>query len=205
MTILISLTLLLGLLGGSCHRAKDEHIEKISPNGNYAVKVAISELPPKGTRDQTEAVTISLFKGEELLYERKTEQSSQYEPSFRDIAPVIEWVNGSTLRMGEDTSDQSFRDKLIVSNETGQPLRYVSVSYGKYESFFLFDLPPNDEAILLASPRFKPDGSSNYFVGYGGKSESGKVFEGTMETKPRQSVSEGPKEIRVTIHTNDLR
>lgn len=129
----------------------------------------------------------------------------QYEPTFRETMPVVEWVDDTVLRIGDDRSDQPFYDELIVSNSTSEHLKYFDVSYGKQESFWVFDLAPGSQIRLEASPRFKSDKSSNYFLGYGGMTRVGKKFEGTMERKQRTSAADGPLKFQITINRGDLR
>lgn len=174
-------------------------VEKTSPLGTYRVSIEFRNEAPKGTRDHTERVKVQFFKGQELIDAYEGENSDQYEPSIRQGMQVVEWVADNVLRIGEERSDQPFSDELLVSNNTGEYLKYVSVSYGRYESFKVFDLAPGSQVTLRASPRFKPDGSSNYFLGYGGMTQSGRKFEGTMDGKQRKSPDEGPLKFAINI------
>jgi len=117
----------------------------------------------------------------------------------------VEWVGDNVLRIGRDRSDQPFNDELILSNNTAECLKYLEVDYGRFESFHVFDLAPKSQITLHASPEFKPDRSSNYFLGFGGTTQNGKRFAGKMERKERKSAAEGPWKFDITIKTSDLR
>ncbi len=80
----------------------------------------------------------------------------------------------------------------------------MNVSYGKFETFRVFDLPPSSQITLRGSPGFKPDGSSNWFLGYGGMAQSGKRFEGTMEGRQRKSPADGLLKFQIQINAKDL-
>ena len=199
--------MVISLVGLSCGRltGRDYDIDKASPNGVYRVKVEVRAEKAKGTRDYTEHGKFQFFKGTEVIRTYEWDESDQYEASFREATPVIEWVNNTVLRMGENRSNQPFSDELIVVNNTGEDLKYLDVSYGKYESFWVFDLEPAGQVALQASPGFKPNGTSNYFMGYGGQTKSGKEFAGTMENKQRKSQADGPLKFQIMISTKDLR
>jgi hypothetical protein len=197
----------ISLFGQSCEWPSrfNYDIDSASPNGVYRVKVKSRAEPAKGTSKYTEHVEILFFKREEVIHAYVWENSDQYEPSFRDVAPIIEWVDDNVLRMGEDRSGQPFYDELIVSNDTDEHLKYVNVDYGRYESFDVFDLGPGNQITLRASPRFKPDGTSNSYLGYSGMTQSGRKFGGTMEGKERKSSAEGPLKFSITINSKDLK
>jgi hypothetical protein len=180
-------------------------VDKTSPNGVYRVKIELREDKKTGTRDYTERLKVQYFKKQELISANQWENSDQYEPSLREGLQSVEWVADNVLRIGRDRSDQSFNDELIVSNSTDVSLKYAEVDYGRYESFHCFDLPPRSQVTLRASPEFKPDHSSNYFLGYGGKAQNGKQFQGTLEVKQRKSPTDGPLKFQITINAKDLR
>lgn len=195
------------LFGLSCGQSsKQEYdIDKTSPDGVYRVKIEVRAKPPKGTRDYMDYAKVQFFKEQEIIYEYEWEQSDQFEPSFHDCYPVIEWTGDNVLRMGEDRSDQPFYYELIVSNNTDEYLKYFGVSHDRYESFEVFDLAPKSQVTLQASPGFNANGTiSDYVLGYGGMAESGKKFHGAMESKKRKSIAEGPLKFQITITSKDL-
>src|SRR6266404_710512 len=180
-------------------------VDKNSPNGMYRIKIELREEEGAGTRDYTERLKVQYFKGQEIIHEYESVNADQYEPSLLEGLQVVEWVRNDVLHAGRDRSDQPFNDELIVSNNTSDYLKHVGVSYGRFESFRIFDLAPGSQLKLLASPGFKPDHSSNYFLGYGGISQSGKKFEGAMENKQRKSPADGPLKFQIVINAKDLR
>jgi hypothetical protein len=107
--------------------------------------------------------------------------------------------------MGEVTSHQPFLDQLIVLNETDDDLKYLDVNYGRFESFWIFDLPPGKRVTLRASPGFGPNGTSNFFVGYGGQTQGGKEFEGKIEKTQRKSPADGALQFEIAITPKDVK
>ncbi len=180
-------------------------VDKTSPNGVYRVKIQRREEEGTGTRDSTERIRVQYFKRQELVHSYESKNSDQYEPSLLEGLQVVEWVSDNVLRTGRERSDQPFNDELIIFNNTDENIKHVGVSYGKFETFRAFDLAPGSQVKLLASPEFKPDHSSNYFLGYGGMTQSGKKFEGAMESKQRKSPADGPLKFQITIKAKDLR
>lgn len=197
------------LLGQSCQDlSKGEYnynIDKPSPNGVYRVSIESRAIKVKSSNRYSEQVRVQFFKERQIVHSFVWENSDQYELSFRDTAPVIEWIDNNTLRMGLDRSDQSFYDELILSNNTNEVLSHMEISYGRFESFDVFDLTPKSQITLRASPGFKPDGTSNSYLGYGGLTRSGKKFVGTLKQKERTSRSDGPFRFSITITESDLR
>lgn len=191
----------------ACARAlRDNYdVEITSPKGTYRVKVEIRAEEPKGTRDHTEHGKIQFFKRQELVDTHEWEQTDQWEPSFRDTTPVIEWIDDSMLRMGDDRSSQPFLDEVLILNNTDEYLKYMDVTYGKYESFKVFDIAPKSQVALRASPHFRPDNTSNSALGYGGMTRSGKEFHDAIYGKEKRTRAEGPLSFHITINTKDLR
>lgn len=183
----------------------DYDVDKTSPNGTYRIRVEVRKGPQKGPRDYTELGRYQFYRGHELIYTYNWEEADQYEPTFRELKPSIDWVTDNILRMGDQDSDQPFFDEILLENQTDEILTYVSVGYGKSELFWLFDLKPAAKTFLRARPQFKTDGTSNYFIGYGGMTRSGKEFEGTTEAKQRESAADGPLKFAITISPKDFR
>jgi hypothetical protein len=205
--LLFFIVITAGLLGQACkdQSGLDYGIDKTSPSGVYHVRVESRGEKTKGTSKYTEHATVQFFKRQELVYGYVWENSDQYELAFRDTASVIEWVGNNVLRMGESTSDQPFRDEVVVLNNTDESLKYIGVSYGRYESFWVFDLASKSSVVLRASPRFKPDGTFNSYLGYSGVTLSGKKFEGTLEGKKDRFPTQGPLKLQISITLKDLR
>lgn len=206
MSRMYSLSFIAGLIfvAVSCGQ-REYDIDKTSANGIYRVKIGVRTGPPKGTREYTEHVKLQFFKRHENIYTHEWQESDQYEPSFHDLKPVVEWIDDNVLRLGDDPSDQPFNDEVIVSNNTDEYFNYLSVGYGRQETFWIFDLAPRSKVTLHASPGFAPNGlSAKDFLSYGGMTESGKKFNGVLESKQRQSPSEGPFILHTTVNPKAL-
>lgn len=203
--ILVVTSAVLFALSGQSPGKPGYHIEKASPNGTYRVEIQLREEGGAGGGGSTERLKVQYFKGREQIYTYEADNSDQYEPSMRRGLQVVEWVADNVLRMGEDKSAQPFDDELIFSNDTDEYLKYLEVSYGRFEALRVFDLAPKSSVVLRASPGFKPDGSSRYFLGYGGVTQGGKSFGGAAEAKQRKSPADGPLRFQITINAEDLR
>jgi hypothetical protein len=180
-------------------------VDKASPGGAYRVKIELREEKSTGTRDRNERLKITYFKRGEVIDAGEWVNSDQYEPSLRNGIEVVEWIGENVLRIGRDRSDQPFDDELIVSNDSDESLQYLEVDYGRYQSFHVFDFAPRSQTRLRASPEFRPDHSSNYFLGFGCKTKTGKEFHGNMEGKKRTSAADGPLKFKITINATDFR
>jgi hypothetical protein len=192
---------------GSCGRLSDINydIDKLSPDGTYRVKVEVRAGGSASAYEKSERVKFQYFKGHEIIQAYDWVNTDPYEPSFRESMPIIEWVDRNVLRMGQDRSDQPYFDEIIVSNYTDETLKYVDVNYGRFETFWIFDSAPQSQLVLRASPRFKPNGTSNSSLSYGGMTQSGKQFKGTLNGKERKSPTEEPLKFHITIHAEDIR
>lgn len=184
--------------------SKQEYdVDKTSPDGVYRVKIEVRTKPPKGTREYTEHAKFQFLKGQEVIHEYEGEETDKFEPSFHDSYPVIEWVDNNVLRMGKEHLGQPFYDELIVSNNTEEHIKYLDVSYGKNEMFWVFDLAPRSQVTLQASPGLNGT-VFNYSLGYGGATESGREFHDAMESKKRKTIADGPLKFQITITPRDL-
>ncbi len=193
------------ILAGILASGQNHEVERTSPDGVYRVKIEVREETGTGTRDRNERLKIQYFKQGAIIHTYESVNSDQYEPSMRKGFQVVEWLANNVLRMGEERLNRPFNDEIVVTNAANENLRYVEISYGRFESLHIFDLPPRGHISLLASPGFKQDGSSRYFLGYGGMSQSGKEFSGALESKPRKTPADGPLKFQITITTNDFR
>jgi hypothetical protein len=169
------------------------------------VSIELSEQTATGSRDRDERLQIKYLMSGKVINSNEWRNSDQYEPSLADSIQSVEWISDNVLRMGRKLGTQPFQDSLVVMNNTSQPLKYLELDYGKNQSFHVFDLAPGEHLLLSASPEFKEDGSSNYFLGFGGESSDGRRFEGTRETEKRQSPNAGPLRFEVTITPIDFR
>jgi len=205
--LLLFALVVVSLAGLSCKwlSRKNYKVDKVSPTGTYRVKVDVNvEDDDYLMGGFHEWGKIELLKGKEVVSSREWNIKDNWEPTFIDANPVIQWVDDNVLRMGRDTSDQPFLYEVIISNNTGEYLKQMGVSNGKYEHFDVFDIAPKQQIILRASPN-TPDVSSNRSLGYGGKTLSGKVFDGATEPKQRKSPADGSLRFEIVINSSDLR
>ena len=206
--LLLVALVFVSLAGLSCKwlSRKSYKVDKVSPTGMYRVKVDVNvEDDDYLMGGFHEWGKIELLKGEEVVSCREWNFKDNWETTFIDANPVIQWVGDSVLRMGDDTFDQPLLNDLIISNNSDEFLQHIGVSNGKYEQFYVFDIAPKKQITLRLSPHIKPDGSSNYSTGYGGKTATGKVFDGVMEQKQRKSPVDGSMKYHIDINSNDLR
>jgi len=194
------------ILCQTCGTGREYSIDKLSPQGTYRIKI---EVTP-GNRAHLfqrpdEHCKIQYFKGRDEIggYETNCRQD-EHESSLAEGWEVVEWMAENVGRIGRDRSDQPFEDKLSVSNKTGEVIRKLGLGYGRFQSFEIFDLLPNETITFSASPEFKPDGSSSYFVSYAGNTPS-RLVEGVVKAKERKSPKEGPLQLQITIDSNSFR
>ena len=199
---------IVSLAGLSCQwlARRNYNVDKASPNGVYRVKVKV-RVEKEGTLlgGFDEWGKVQFFRGQEVIDSNEWHRRDTFEPTFIEANPVIEWVGDNVLRMGLDSSAQPFLDDLIISNNTGEYLRYANVSYGRYEQFKVFDLAPGSLITLRASPGVTRDGVANHFLGYGGKTQSGKKFAGVIEQSKRKSPADGSLTFQIAVNPQDLK
>jgi hypothetical protein len=172
---------------------------KCSPDRNYCARIHIQKDGSSSTSDFSEKGTLTFYKAGEVIHFYTWKMKDGFEPSFTEAKPIIEWISDSVLRLGEDRSDQPFLDEAVISNYADKNIKFVSVSNGKFESFWLFDIQAFSKTRVRISPRFKPDGSSNSVVGYGGAFSDNTKFEGTVHGKIRKSPDDGANSYIVDI------
>ena len=183
-------------------------VDKPSPTGAYRVKVDVK------VEDYYELLAgfhewgkIELLKGDEIVDSRDWDINDNFETTFIDGTPVIEWTGNNVLRMGR-RQEGLFLDEVVVSNNTGENLKYVGISSDKHEELTVFDLAAGDRITLRSSPvpRWTDgNGSIKYTVGYGGKSQTGKGFSGFVDESQRKVSAEGPARFQIVIRQEDLR
>jgi hypothetical protein len=183
---------------------KNLNVDKLSPTGEYRVKVDIHVEEENDLAGHfNERGKIQVFKGKEVIYSNEWKVRDNWESTFIDNNPIIEWVGDNALRMGRDRSKESVSNQLVISNNTDERLKHMGVSCGKSENFYIFSLPPNSQLTLYPSPGLNPDTSKNYLLGYGGETQSGKKFYGVLEKrKPPAGKS---VRLEISVSTKDLR
>lgn len=187
----------------SCGRLNTKHynVDKPSPTGIYRVKVAVTVKDEGDFAGHfTDRGNIQVLKGAETIYANDWSYRDNWDPSFIDRNPIIEWVGNNILRMGGNNSQEPFSDELIISNETSEHVKHIGVSCGKYEHFDVFDLIPGAQVVLRPSPGLNPDVSGNISWGYGIQTQSGKAFEGAIQQKqPSTSIK-----VEIKIRPEDI-
>lgn len=131
-------------------------IDTASPNGRYRLKLEGRTDPPNPLPQEfySQSVTLEATKDSQILaVDDKFFREDAYDGLFLQRYPVHEWVSDSVLRLGDLSSKDSFRDDLIVKNSVKEQLSLVILQYGKYEVFFIYDLPPGKQVELKASPQ----------------------------------------------------
>ena len=181
---------------------KDYNVDKTSPNGVYRVKVE-ARVEEEGDifSHFKEQGKVQVFKNRKIIYSREWKIRDNWEPTFIDTSPSIEWVSDNVLRMGWKISGQPFSDVLIILNNTNEPLKHIGISCGKYENFYVFDIAPHGQITLHTFPGLNPDVSGDYWLGYGGETQSGKKFDGVL----RQKQPDSSLRLQITVNATDLK
>lgn len=188
----------------SCGTTPRYSVDKASPQGTYRIKIELSPNKGTGVHERREHLKIEYFKGQKNIGTYETDSSDDYEVSLGEGLQVVEWVGENVVRLGRDRSQQPFSDELLISNKTGELINYLDIGYGRFQSFRIFDLPAGQTLSLSASPEFKPDGTSNYFLSYVGNTQSG-IIEGVLKEKQRSSSTDGPLRFQITLDSNSFR
>lgn len=187
----------------SCEWLLTRHynVDKLSPNGTYRVKVAVKVRDEGGLSGHfTDQGSIQVMKGQETVYADDWNYRDNWESSFIDNYPVIEWVANNILRMGHDLSRQPFTNELTISNQTAENLKHIGFSTAKNESFEVFDIAPGTSVTVRSSPHFDPTPVNKVSIGYGGETQSGKRLVGTLEQEqPGNSIK-----LQITIRPEDV-
>jgi hypothetical protein len=186
----------------SCGRTRKYNVDKVSPDGTYRVKVS-GKVKEEGdfAGHFTDQGQLQISKGDEMIIDRSWNYRDNWDPSFIDSNPVIEWIGNNVLRMGTDISRQPFTNELTIYNQTTEQLKNIDISVHKNESFYVFDVAPGGSVIVRSSPGFDPTPIDKVWVGYGGETRSAKRFEGTLEQpQPEHSIK-----IQITIRPEDLK
>ena len=183
-------------------RTRNYNVDKASPGGTYRVKVNGSVKDEGDLLGHfTDQGQLQILKGEEMIIDRSWNYRDNWDPSFIDSKPVIEWVGTNVLRMGHDISRQPFTNELTISNKTGEQLKHIDITTAKNESFYAFDIAPGASVTVRSSPHFDPTPVDKLSIGYGGETRSAKRFEGTLEQKqPENSIK-----LQITIRPEDVK
>ena len=202
-SLLIVAISVIALFALSCEWLSTKHynVDRLSPKGTYRVKVAVKVRDEGGFSGHfTDQGSLQVLKGQETVYEDQWNYRDNWDPSFIDRNPVIEWVGDNILRMGADNSGQPFTNELIVSNETSEHVKHFSLTCGKYENFDVFDLTPGSRVVLRPSPGLNLYTPDEIHLGYSAQTQSGKHFQGSLEQKqPNNSIK-----LEIKIRPEDI-
>ena len=183
-------------------------VDKPSPTGTYRVRVDVNvEDYPKLMAGFHEWGKVELLKGDEILYSNAWDFNDNFEATFIDGTPVIEWAGNNVLRMGRGIAGLPFVDEVAILNDSGENLKYIHVALDKHEQLMVLDLAAADKITVRASPipRWTDShGASKYSLGYGGTSETGKRFSGALDESQRIASADGAARFPIVIRREDL-
>jgi len=183
-------------------RTRNYNVDKVSPDGTYRVKVAGTVKDEGDAAGHfTDQGQLQILKREEMIIDRSWNYRDNWDPSFIDCNPVTEWVGNNALRMGGDNSRQTFTDELVISNNSGEHLKYLSIGLGKYESFYVFDVKPGDSVVVRSSPGLNYYAPGEVHIGYLGQMQSGTKLEGEL----KQQQPENSIRLQITIKPEDVK
>ena len=180
---------------------KNLNVEKLSPKGEYRVKVDAHVEDTDFYGGFYEQAKVEVFKAQEVVYKWEFENKDTWEDNFISTNPVIEWVGDNVLRMGGERPLDSRSDQLLISNKTIESFKHMSVVCGKHESFKIFNVPPNSQFTLSLTPRLCLYGSK-YSLGYGGETLSGKYFSGALQQEKAPETNS--MRLEITVDDQDL-
>lgn len=121
-------------------------------------------------------------------------------PHFRGKYPVLEWLNDSAIRLGEEVSSQPYFDRIRVVNSTKETLSLVEIFYIN-ERFLILDFESEAQLVLSASPQFRSDSTPAPTVAYRALNLTTKrERQGMVEGRKRKHPTEGPLDIELIIN-----
>jgi hypothetical protein len=172
-------------------------IDKVSPDGKYRVKIRVTPAKPPESLDQAK---FEFFKGDKIVDTWDWRQEDHYEAGADSLLP-IEWVSNNVLLMGAERPKEGLADELTIVNAMDENLEFVGISYGRYQSFKVFDLAPGMRIKIQANHQ---SGGKDYNLSYGGMTQSGKRFGSVDSATVRESGADGRANILITISGKDL-
>lgn len=187
---------------------KSYKVDKVSPTGTYRIKVEVKVEDYDGLiAGFHEWGKIELLKGDEIVESNAWDFNDNFEMTFIDGTPVIEWSGNNVLRMGRKQEGLPFLDEVVVSNDTGENLKYVNVSCDKHEQLMVLDLAAADKITVRSSPVSlwtDVNGAIKYSLGYRGVSNTGKRFSGIVDENQRIASADGSARFPIVIRQGDL-
>jgi hypothetical protein len=177
----------------------DFKIETTSPQGTYRLIFEGRKEPPDGYL-QSETVRLKVMKGEDVFFTKDPFfKEDSLDPHFRDLFPLLQWFDDSTLRMGEELSQQPFSDEITIYNRADEEFDVVEISYGRDERFLIFDFAPGTKVELKASPHFKSQWGAASHLFYKAHAKGGRILDGGTEGRKRKSPEDGASSYSVEI------
>jgi hypothetical protein len=134
-------------------------IQTTSPDSTYLIQVEGENFPPSRSYSfyshGDHEANFNLFKqGNSIITHEPLYGGDGFDNLFLTLYPSYEWVSANTLRFGEKKNlPQSQQDEILVSNNTGEYLRYVRINFGGDEMFIVVDLPSKATTHLYAQPQ----------------------------------------------------
>jgi len=189
----------------ACGPAAAFKIDTASPGGQYHLKLEGRGEPPNaGVADlERQVVTLESDKGSQVIATDKRFFVEDTGDFFLQRYPAHEWVNDSTLRLGDRSPRDRFQDRLIVTNRRDQPFDLVILRYGKHELFFIYDLGPGKQLELNAAPQIATGlpATDAFYQAY----SNGRVLTSdTVKAPPRSEDAPGPVSVPVDIGGIDI-
>ena len=159
-------------------------INTTSPGKTYNLRF-VGEQSHRASGLPIEKFTLYAFRNSKLiLTEDPFFEADPYDASFADSFPKLEWLDSSTFGMGGDFPGHSYAE-INVYNRSQEMIPYISVNYGPYELFLIFDLVPQGRTTLKAYSSFtRPDEA---YAGFHGATQDGRTFHGISKVLDRDN------------------
>lgn len=177
------------------------HIKTRSPTGTYTLLFEGKMSSTSTVAGSSEMVKLTVKKGEATYFVKDPFFGEKgLGPHFQGKYPVLEWINDTTIRLGQDVSSQPYSDRIRILNGTNETLSVVEIFYMN-ERFLILDFEPKAELVLSASPQFKFDSSPAPSVIYRALNlTTNRERQGMIEGPQRKHQSEGPLNLELIIN-----
>lgn len=193
---------LVGLSFSLVHSSFEEglYIETRSPKGTYTLLFEGKTNRTDTIAGVSEMVKLTVVKGQATYFVKDPFFGEKgLGPHFRATYPVLEWLNDSAIRLGEDVSSQPYSDQIRILNSTKETLSVVEIFYGK-ERFLILDFEPDAQLVLSPPPQFGDSLAARTVIYRALNLTTKRERQGMTEAPQRKHPSEGPLNIAVTIN-----
>ena len=197
--VLLSLSLSLAY---SLFSGDNLYIETRSPTGTYTLLFEGKIRRTATVAGSSEVVKLTVKKGETTYFVKDPFFGEKgLGPHFRGKYPVLEWLNDSAIRLGEEVSSQPYSDRIRIFNSTNETLSAVEIFYTN-ERFLILDFKPEAQLVLSASPQFRFDSTSpaSTVVYRALNLTTNRERQGMIEGPQRKHPSEGPLNLELIIN-----